>query len=169
MNNRPSWDEYFLALAYFASTRSEDINTHVGAVIVSPSNEILATGYNGLPRGLKTNDVNVFNKPDKYHYFQHAESNAIAQIARSNNSSVGARIYTTLFPCVECARLIIQSGITEVIIHRELQAKYEEEKNHWVEAFSISKNLFKLSNVKINEFDGIVRTHTGVLINGKRI
>jgi dCMP deaminase len=119
-----SWDEYFMGVALLSACRSKDPNTQVGACIVNDVNKIVGAGYNGLPIGCNDDDF-PWDKQGgflhtKYPYVCHAELNAIL-----NNIGInlkGCRIYTALFPCNECAKAIIQSGISEVIY---LSDKYE--------------------------------------------
>ena len=118
-NTRISWDDYFSILAKITSMRSSDKHRKVGSVIVSQDNRILSTGYNGTPIGIKETDI-PWNKEGeylntKYPYIVHSELNAI--LGYNNNKTLlkGARIYTTLFPCNNCMKAIIQSGISEVI------------------------------------------------------
>ena len=110
-----SWDEYFMGVALLAARRSKDPNTQVGACIVSPDNIILSTGYNGFPAGCSDDEYPWAREGEetKYPYVVHAELNAI--LNSSGKSLHGARIYVALFPCNECAKAIIQSGIKEVI------------------------------------------------------
>ena len=119
-----SWDEYFMGVALLSAHRSKDPNTQVGACIVNDKNKIVGAGYNGLPIGCDDDDFTWEKQGDflqtKYPYICHAELNAIL-----NNIGMdlcGCKIYTALFPCNECAKAIIQSGITEVIY---LSDKYE--------------------------------------------
>lgn len=123
-SNYISWDEYFMGVALLSARRSKDPNTQVGACIVNAKNKIVGAGYNGLPMGCN-DDVFPWAKQGefletKYPYVCHAELNAIL-----NNIGMdlqGCKIYTALFPCNECAKAIIQSGITEVIF---LSDKYD--------------------------------------------
>lgn len=110
-----SWDEYFMGVAILASKRSKDPNTQVGACIVDNNNIILSTGYNGFPFGCSDDDYPWCRDGEdtKYSYVVHAELNAILN-ARGKNLK-GARLYVDLFPCNECAKAIIQSGIAEVV------------------------------------------------------
>jgi len=110
-----SWDEYFMAVALLAAKRSKDPGTQVGGCIVGQDNVILSMGYNGFPYGCSDDEYSWARDGEdtKYAYVVHAELNAILN-ARGKTLS-GARIYTTLFPCNECAKAIIQSGIAEVI------------------------------------------------------
>jgi dCMP deaminase len=112
-----SWDEYFMGVALLSARRSKDPNTQVGACIVNDKNKIVGAGYNGLPIGCDDDEFPWEKQGDflqtKYPYICHAELNAIL-----NNIGMdlrGCKIYTALFPCNECAKAIIQSGITEVI------------------------------------------------------
>lgn len=110
-----SWDEYFMGVALLAAKRSKDPHTQVGACIVSPDNIILSTGYNGFPAGCSDDDYPWGREGEqtKYPFVVHAELNAI--LNAGGRSLRGARIYVDLFPCNECAKAIIQSGIVEVI------------------------------------------------------
>ena len=110
-----SWDEYFMGVAMLAAKRSKDPNTQVGACIVSPDNIILSTGYNGFPKGCSDDEFpwEREGKETKYPFVVHAELNAILNC--NGKSLQGSKIYVALFPCNECAKAIIQSGIQEVI------------------------------------------------------
>ena len=119
-----SWDEYFMGVALLSGLRSKDPNTQVGACIVSPQNKIVGAGYNGLPMGCQ-DDLFPWEKngdflQTKYPYVCHAELNAI--LNNIGMDLTGCRIYSALFPCNECSKAIIQSGINEVIY---LSDKYD--------------------------------------------
>ena len=110
-----SWDEYFMGIAMLAARRSKDPNTQVGACIVSQDNIIISTGYNGMPKGC-SDDIFPWDRTGeetKYPYVVHAELNAI--LNANGRDLRGSRIYVALFPCKECAKAIIQSGVKEVI------------------------------------------------------
>lgn len=112
-----SWDEYFMGIAMLSSYRSKDPNTQVGACIVNNDNKIMSMGYNGFPRGCDDDtfpwDRSGEEYETKYPYVCHAELNAILNAGGRNLE--GSRIYVALFPCNECAKAIIQSGIKEVL------------------------------------------------------
>lgn len=115
-----SWDEYFMALAKLSAGRSKDPSTQVGACIVDKENRILSIGYNGAPNGFDDAEFpwNRSGKNDnetKYPYVCHAELNAILNYRGSKKDLENARIYVDLFPCNECAKAIIQSGIKEIV------------------------------------------------------
>lgn len=112
-----SWDEYFMGVALLSAKRSKDPSTQVGACIVNGKKKIVGAGYNGLPIGCDDDEFPWEKQGDflhtKYPYICHAELNAIL-----NNIGMaldGCKIYTALFPCNECSKAIIQSGIIEVI------------------------------------------------------
>lgn len=110
-----SWDEYFMGVALLAGKRSKDPNTQVGACIVDENNIILSKGYNGFPFGC-SDDAYPWERQGedtKYKYVVHAELNAI--LNANGKSLKGAKLYVDLFPCNECAKAIIQSGIKEVV------------------------------------------------------
>jgi dCMP deaminase len=108
------WDKRFQALCDHIAGWSEDRDFQVGAVIVGPAHEIRSTGYNGLPRGVKAADMARFDRPsgEKFFWFEHAERNAIYNAARMGVALAGCTIYVNRFPCADCARAIIQSGLT---------------------------------------------------------
>ena len=113
-----SWDEYFMGVAKLAARRSKDPSTQVGACIVSPEKIIISTGYNGMPMGCSDDsfpwDRSAECENDtKYPYVVHAELNAI--LNANGRDLRGSRVYVALFPCNECAKAIIQSGIKEVV------------------------------------------------------
>ena len=129
--NYLTWDEYFMAIAKLSAMRSKDPSTQVGACIVGEDNRILSIGYNGAPNGFN-DDVFPWaregNQLDtKYPYVCHGELNAILNYRGSRKDLENAKIYVDLFPCNECAKLIIQSGIKEVIY---LSDKYKDSENN---------------------------------------
>lgn len=137
-----SWDEYFMGIALLSSMRSKDPSTQVGACIVNEDKRILSMGYNGMPRCC-SDDEYPWGREDsalnsKYLYVCHAELNAILNCAVG--SVRGCSVYTTLFPCNECAKAIIQSGITEVIY---MSDKYADS-----DSVMASKRMFDSAGVK---------------------
>ncbi len=123
--NYISWDAYFMGIAILSSHRSKDPGTQVGACIVSPTNRILSVGYNGMPSGCSDDNYpwerNGEPLATKYLFVCHAELNAILNYR--GGSLEGSRVYTTLFPCNECAKALIQSGVKEIIY---MQDKYAD-------------------------------------------
>ena len=145
-SNYISWDEYFMGIAALSAQRSKDSSTQVGACLVSQDNKILSMGYNGMPIGCPDDEMpwdrdgGVLDT--KYAFVCHAELNAI--LNNSNGSLKGARCYTTLFPCNECAKALIQAGIKEVIY---LSDKYAE-----TESVMASKKMFNMVGVKLTPY-----------------
>ena len=120
-----SWDEYFMGVAMLAARRSKDPSTQVGACIVSQDNIINSTGYNGMPKGCSDDEFpwerSGAENETKYPYVVHAELNAI--LNANGRDLRGSRLYVALFPCNECAKAIIQSGVKEVVY---LSDKYKD-------------------------------------------
>jgi dCMP deaminase len=116
-NDYLSWDEYFMAVALLSAQRSKDPNTQVGACITNTENKIVGVGYNGFPIGCSDDELPWAREGEplntKYPYVCHAELNAI--INSIPGSLKDCSIYTALFPCNECAKVIIQSGIRQVV------------------------------------------------------
>lgn len=144
-----SWDDYFMSVALLSAKRSKDPSTQVGACIVNGSNVIESIGYNGLPKGCSDDefpwekDGDVLNT--KYPFVVHAELNAILN-ARGKDLS-NCKIYVALFPCNECAKAIIQTGITEVVY---LSDKYAE-----TDAVKASKRMFNSAGVRLTQLNPI--------------
>lgn len=139
-----TWDEFFMGVSKLAAMRSKDPSTQVGACIVGSDNRILSIGYNGTPNGID-DDVFPWDREGnpletKYLYVCHAEMNAILNYRGSRKDLENAKIYVDLFPCNECAKLIIQAGIREVIY---LCDKYAE-----TDGVIASKKMFDKVGVK---------------------
>ena len=142
-----NWDEYFMGIALLSGERSKDPNSQVGACIVSQDNKILSMGYNGFPIGCSDDKVSWEREGDfidtKYPYVCHAELNAILNY--TGVSLKGSKAYVTLFPCNECAKAIIQSGIKEVIYMND---KYKD-----TDSVKVSKKMFDMCNVKYTKYE----------------
>ena len=137
-----SWDEYFMGVAILAAQRSKDPNTQVGACIVSNDNKILSIGYNGMPLNCSDDDFTWERDTaddNKYFYTVHSELNAILNYR--GGSLEGSKIYVTLFPCNECAKAIIQSGIHRIV--------YESDKYNGVDTNIASKRMLKAAGVEL--------------------
>ncbi len=142
-----SWDEYFMGIAALSALRSKDPSTQVGACIVNPDKRILSMGYNGMPRCCSDDeypwgrDGNALDS--KYLYVCHAELNAILNCAVG--SVRGCTVYVTLFPCNECAKAIIQSGIVEVV--------YMSDKYSDTESTRAAKRMLDTAGVKYRQYE----------------
>ena len=149
-----SWDEYFMGVSLLAAKRSKDPNTQVGACIVNPENKIISTGYNGFPIGINDDDFPWEREGDflntKYAYVCHAELNAI--LNNPGTSLKGCRIYVALFPCNECAKSIIQSGLSEVI--------YISDKYDGTDGNIVSKRLLNAAGVRYTKLEGLSKQLT---------
>ena len=142
-----SWQQYFMGVAKLSAYRSKDPNTQVGACIVSPENKIVGVGYNGLPWGCEDDQFPWAAREGdlydtKYPYVVHAELNAILN---SISHLQGCTIYVSLFPCNECAKAIIQSGIKKIV--------YESDKYSDTEATQASKKMLMAAGVELQQMD----------------
>lgn len=141
-----TWDEYFMGVAKLSAQRSKDPSTQVGACIVSNDNKILSVGYNGAPNGYDDETMPWDREGDfintKYAYVCHAELNAILNNKGSNLEN--SRIYVDLFPCNECAKAIIQSGIKEII--------YLSDKYNGTEGNIVSKKMLDYCGIKYRKY-----------------
>ena len=134
------WDLHFLEIALVVAKVSKDPSTKVGAVIVDPyTRMIVSTGYNGFPRGVNDAPERYNDRPTKYALVVHAEANAILNAPRR---PVDCTLFVTLAPCAECAKLIIQSGITRVVTFPALQER-------WTESHNTAVMMFKEAGIKL--------------------
>ena len=145
-----SWNDYFMGLAHLSALRSKDPNTQVGACIVDKENRVVSIGYNGMPRGCDDKkypwDREGGFLDTKYAFVVHAELNAILNSPRSVD---GCSIYVSLFPCNECAKAIIQSGIKKII--------YESDKYDGTEGNIASKKMLIDAGVELIQLDHEVK------------
>ena len=109
------WDNRFMELARYVGRWSKDESRKVGCVIVGTGNEVRAIGYNGFPRGVNDEIEDRHERPLKYKWTEHAERNAIFSAARAGIALLGCRMYLPWFPCMDCARAIVQCGIVQLI------------------------------------------------------
>ncbi len=149
-----SWDEYFMGVAMLSAMRSKDPHTQVGACIVSEDNKILSMGYNGFPAGC-SDDVFPWAREgepldNKYLYTTHSELNAILNYR--GGSLEGAKLYVSLFPCNECAKAIIQSGIKTVV--------YDCDKYKHTPPVMASKRMLDAAGVRYYQYE-----HTNRIIS----
>ena len=146
--DRVTWDEYFMTIALLSAKRSKDPSTQVGACIVDNENKVVSIGYNGMPRHCDDTKLTWEKGEDlnnKYLYVCHAEFNAILN-TRDGSHLNGCKIYVTLFPCNECAKAIVQTGIKKVIY---LSDKYQDQLST-----RASKKLFQVAGVEIEQYKG---------------
>ncbi len=152
-----------MSIAYLVSMKSKDIRTRVGAVIVGADNEIRSTGYNGFPRGVSDNLDRYTNPGYKDMIICHAEESAILNLSIVGTNAKDCRMYTPWVPCSRCARLIIQSGIKEVIFDPNFPGN--KVVDDWSESIAVSKELFKESGITLKGFTGTL-IKTEILYKG---
>jgi dCMP deaminase len=149
-----TWDDYFMGVALLAAERSKDPNTQVGACIVDKENRILSTGYNGFPHGCSDDSFPWGRDGEatetKYPYVVHAELNAI--LNTRGKSLAGSRLYVALFPCNECAKAIIQSGVKEVV--------YLSDKYATTATTQASKRMLAAAGVKCTQLKTSMKSIT---------
>ncbi|MEY3325090.1 MAG: deoxycytidylate deaminase [Chitinophagaceae bacterium] len=149
-----SWDEYFMGVALLSAKRSKDPGTQVGACIVNAQNKIVGAGYNGFPIGCHDDNLPWDKQGSfldtKYPYVCHAELNAI--LNNIGMSLQGCRIYTALFPCNECAKAIIQAGITEVV--------YLSDKYNGQESALASRKMLEMAGVHCRKVNSTLESLT---------
>ncbi|WVZ68710.1 hypothetical protein U9M48_017617 [Paspalum notatum var. saurae] len=145
-----SWDDYFMAIAFLSAERSKDPNRQVGACLVSQEGIILGIGYNGFPRGCSDDKLPWAKKSangdpleTKFPYVVHAEVNAI--LNTNHASAAGQKLYVTMFPCNECAKIIIQSGVSEVIYFVEKRI------DNSAHVYVASHKLLSMAGVKVRK------------------
>ncbi len=143
-NDYLQWDEYFMGMALLSARRSKDPQTQVGACIVNEYKKVVGLGYNGFPIGCSDDELPWDREGDfletKYPYVCHAELNAILNSTKDLHN---CKIYVALFPCHECAKAIIQSGIKEVI--------YLSDKYNGTDSNKASKLMFEKSGVRYRQ------------------
>ncbi len=137
------WAVRYFEIAELVSSWSKDPSTKVGAIIVGDKGQIIAQGYNGFPRGVEDLEERYNHRETKYKFVVHAEMNAILNALYNGSSVVGASIYIHNLPvCQECAKAIIQSGISRVFIDTEIEGK-------WMDAWAFSKIMFAEAGVEV--------------------
>ncbi len=154
-----SWDEYFMGVAQLSAMRSKDPNTQVGACIVNAKKRIIGIGYNGFPTGCSDDELPWDRQGDflntKYPYVCHAEMNAITNSSNKPDLD-GASLYVSLFPCNECAKLMVQVGIREVV--------YLSDKYHDDPVFVAARRIFEMAGVTYRQ---LIPTHTEIPLSLK--
>lgn len=158
VDNVLTWDEYFMGLAHLSALRSKDPNTQVGAAIVDENHRVVSVGYNGFPTGVSDDEFPWSREGDvltsKYAFVVHAELNAILNSQRSVR---GCTIYVSLFPCNECAKAIIQSGIKKIV--------YESDKYNGVDTNIASKRMLKAADVELVRISNTISIQVEKKIN----
>lgn len=142
--------EFFMRTAYLSAELSKDPRTKVGAVLVKDNN-IISTGYNNFPRGVVDKEADYLNREVKYSKVCHGELNAILNAARSGVSTLGATLYTQGIPCAECAKAVIQSGVSLIIVHKQWPNLTHSEK--WCKSVDLSFEMLNQAGVTVEQLD----------------
>jgi dCMP deaminase len=145
-----NWKEYFRGIAHQVKLKSKDRYTQIGAVVVGSDNQIVSTGYNSFPRGIDDSVDERQERPEKYYWFEHAERNSLYNAALIGVSTKGCTMYLTCgIPCSDCARGIINSGISKIVCERVGGAVG----NLWDEHAKRSVEMFNEAGVKIEYYE----------------
>jgi dCMP deaminase len=163
----PSWDELFMGNVYLIASKSKDKFTKIGSVLVR-TNRIISEGYNGICMNVNDDVPMRHERPEKYFWYEHSERNCIFSAARFGISTLDSILYTNSIPCSDCTRAIIQSGIKEIVIHKQWM-EYEEKFNRskWNESCNRSEIMLKESNIPIRVFDKFL--NVSAFLDGKCI
>ncbi len=148
------WASYFINIANTVREKSKDPSSKIGAVIVGPEKQIISTGFNGFPRGIDETDLTRWERPIKYQFVEHAERNAIYNAARHGIAVRGCAMYIVGFgpptvPCVECAKAVIQSGITRVVGYAMKGVP-----KSWIADLAFANDLLIEAGVTVEEHEG---------------
>lgn len=156
----PKWDERFMRLAHHIGLWSKDRGRRFGAVVIGPDREVRAMGYNGLPRGVddEVEERHSRENGEKYIWVAHAEANAIFNAARVGVPLKGCALYVPLFPCADCAKAIIQSGIAEVVTYEPDLLSDPV----WARSFKVSKKMLEEAGVSVR----IIGKVEAILVGG---
>lgn len=168
---RPDWDQLYITMCYLVGMRSKDPSTHVGCVIADSDNVLISTGYNSLPRGIDPDpEASRLSREngEKYFWIEHAERNAIYNAARRGTTLKGCKLYVPWTPCADCARAIIQTGIAEVVVHRNGQDFYDKHTNgKWIGSADRTNRMFLEAGVKLR-FHSCDVVAPEIFMNGKK-
>lgn len=153
-----SWDNYFMRMAYLVASKSKDTSMKCGCVIVGDGHSVLTTGYNGFPRHCNDEITSRYERPEKYAFTEHAERNSIYSAARNGVKLLNSTAYSTSFPCVDCARAIVQSGIVAVVTPTKetdpffLESRWDD----WAESFAKSRIIMQEGYVTMREIKYVI-------------
>lgn len=154
---RPDWNQLYITMCYLVGMRSKDGHTHLGSIIVDSDNVLVSTGYNSLPRGIEIDqDEKRLSREagEKYFWMEHAERNAIYNAARRGTQLKGCKLYVPWCPCADCARGIIQTGISKVIIHSNGQDFYDKHTNgQWTVSNNRTISMFEEAGVELESIE----------------
>ncbi len=145
--SQETWDRFFIDGAQWAATKSKDRSRKIGCVIVGPDNEVRSVGFNGFPRGINDNIDCRHQRPEKYRWTCHAEKNAIDNAARAGIRTEGCVLYVQWMPCSECAKSIIQCGITSLV-----GLERDNEDPQWVDDMKHARAMLEEAGVVVRYY-----------------
>lgn len=147
-NNQSKWDGRFLKIAKEISTWSKDPSTQIGAVLVGDHNQIISQGYNGFPRGVNDTKERYENREEKYKFTVHGEANCVYNAIHSSANIRGSTIYVHGLPvCSECAKLIIQTGVSRVVMGT-ISVEKQNGRVDWSESSKLALVMFDEAKVE---------------------
>ncbi len=148
-----NWDELFIRHVYLIGSKSKDESTQIGAVLVQDGG-VVSEGYNGICRGVNDKVPKRSVRPDKYHWTEHGERNAIYNAAKRGIKTDGGILYTNSTPCTDCARAIIQCGIKEIVYHRQWDSIWiKVQKGKWNGHDDITSCMFNEAGIRVRFFN----------------
>lgn len=148
-----TWDDLFFNIIKEYKLKSKDPSSKFAAVIADEKNAIIASGFNGFPRGVQDFPERYNDRPTKYSLVVHAEANAITSAARIGAKLEGCRIYVDTYPCSSCCKLIIQSGINEIVLNGDSELHNDAGfRDRWQSDIETTKLMCQESGVKIRVY-----------------
>lgn len=150
-----SWDELFMKHVYLIASKSKDPRTKIGAVLVKDG-IIISEGYNGFARGVRDLEERYSDSTIKYAFVVHAEANGVLNAVRHGINTSGATCFTQMIPCSECAKILIQAGIQEIVVH----SRWVYKNPQWEKAMKITKIMCGEAGVVIRDFDKFLSIQT---------
>lgn len=147
------WRNYYMKMAFLVASRSKDRSMKCGCVVVGEGQTVLSTGYNGIPRSCRDDIDSRYERPEKYMWTEHAERNAIYNAARNGIKLLDATAYVTAHPCADCARGLVQAGISMVFYPTKDTDPFflENRWDDWAESFTKARTILSESQVFLGE------------------
>jgi deoxycytidylate deaminase len=150
--------------SYCLASNSRDKSNQNGATLFNMVGELIATGYNKFPMGVKYTNDRILKRPTKYDYFIHAENAAILQAARAGKVVHGSTMYCPWSACTTCAQAIIETGVAKLVLHSERMDKTPE---RWAKNLIVAREMFREASVLVTEFSGRIPGCPSIIVNGK--
>lgn len=165
MENRFTWNEFFMRHVYLVASKSKDPSTKIGAVLVQ-DNTLISEGYNGFCRLVNDDIPSRWLRPEKYSWIEHGERNSIYNAARNGIRTFGSTMFTQEVPCVDCARAVIQAGIKEIVLHKQWADIWRTVMNDkWKDGYMVNFQMLEESGIFIKYLDKTLGVNC--LISGK--